>query len=257
MTYDFSNEVALVTGAGRGLGRAIATAFAAANATVALGDIDKTAAVEATEAIGKKTHAYALDVSVPESVQKVIQTINTELGPISILVNNAGICSTEQFLELDVEHWNRMLAVNLTGAFLCMQAVVRSMIQRGQGGKPTIRVAGKIINIGSLAGRSGGIMVSASYSASKAGLCGLSKAAAKQLAPYHINVNCIAPGTLETDLISDWDSEKIQALRKSVPWGRLGTVDDVIGAVLFLASPAADYITGATLDINGGLYIAP
>ena len=249
MTYDFSNEVVLVTGAGRGLGRAIATAFAASNATVALGDIDKTAAIKATEAIGKKTHAYALDVANAESVQKVIQTINTEPGPISILVNNAGICGTEQFLELDVEHWNRMLAVNLTGAFLCMQAVVRNMIQRGQGGK--------IINIGSLAGRSGGIMVSASYSASKAGLCGLSKAAAKQLAPYHINVNCIAPGTLETDLISNWEPEKIQALRKSVPWGRLGTVDDVIGAVLFLASPAADYITGATLDINGGLYIAP
>jgi 3-oxoacyl-[acyl-carrier protein] reductase len=257
MTYDFSNEVVLVTGAARGLGRAIATAFAASNATVALGDIDKTPVIEAAQAIGKKAHAYALDVSVPESVQKVVQTISREIGSISILVNNAAICSTEQFLQLDAKQFNRMLAVNLTGAFLCMQAVVRGMIQRPPSPSVERQNRGKIINIGSLAGRSGGIMVSASYSASKAGLAGLSKATAKQLAQYHINVNCIAPGTLETELISGWDPEKIQTLRKNVPWGRLGTVDDVVGAVLFLASPASDYITGATLDINGGLYIAP
>jgi len=249
MVYDFSKEVVLVTGAGRGLGRAIAEAFAVSDAAVALGDIDKTAVDEAARAIGKKAHAYTLDVTNAESVQKVIQTIENELGAVSILVNNAGICGTEQFLELDAERWHRTLAVNLTGAFLCMQAVVRGMVQRRQGGK--------IINIGSLAGRSGGIMVSAGYSASKAGLAGLTKAAAKQLAQYHINVNCIAPGTLETELVSGWGAEKLQGLRKSVPWGRLGTVDDVTGAVLFLASAAAEYITGVTLDINGALYIAP
>lgn len=249
MEYDFSEKIVLVTGAGRGLGYSIAKAFTDHNATVAMADINKTAVEKAAQACGEKAHPYLLDVANKQSVEAVIKAIHTHLGPIHILVNNAGICSTHSFLELDESQWNRELSVNLTGAFLCMQAVVSDMIKHN--------IPGRIINISSLAGRNGGYLVSASYSASKAGLAGLSKAAAKQLAKYHINVNCIAPGTLQTNLISDWEPKKLANLQKNIPLGRLGTVDDVIGAVLFLASPAAGYITGVTLDINGGLYIAP
>lgn len=240
---DFSHDVVLVTGAARGLGRAIALAFAQAGAVVASGDI------RPQEPGGHhRVHPYLLDVADESSVTQAVANIEQDLGPVSVLVNNAGICGTQSITELSLAQWQQTLAVNLTGAFLCSKAVMGGMIRRRRG---------KIINIGSLAGRCGGILVSADYAASKAGLAGLTKALARQLAKDHVNVNCIAPGTLETELIAAWPPAQVETLRAGMPWGRMGSVEDVTGAVLFLASPAADYITGVTLDINGGLYIAP
>lgn len=245
---DFAGVVALVSGAARGLGYAVASSLAAAGAEVMLADIDGERVVRSAERLGRHAHGYALDVTDWPSVEAVARRIEAEHGRVTLLVNNAGICGTEDFPDLDVEQWNRTLATNVTGAFHCMRAFLPAM--RGAGG-------GVIVNVGSLAGRSGGIMVSAAYSASKAGIAGLTKAAARQLAKYAIRVNCVAPGTLETDMTAGWDPNALAAVRDSVPLGRLGTVDDVVQTVLFLASPAARYITGVTLDVNGGIYIAP
>lgn len=251
MDLDFTGDVALVTGAARGLGRAIAAALAESGAAVGLADLDEAGARAVAGTLvqrGLAARAYALDVTDRAAVERTVAAVEADLGSITVLINNAGICGTAQILELDAEEWQRTLAVNLTGAFHCLQAVARGMVRRG---------GGRIVNIGSLAGRSGGILVSASYSASKAGVGGLTKAAAKQLARFHVNVNCVAPGTIETELIAGWDPDDVRALRESMPWGRMATVDDVTGAVLFLASRRAEYITGATLDVNGALYVAP
>jgi NAD(P)-dependent dehydrogenase (short-subunit alcohol dehydrogenase family) len=241
------DRVSFVTGAGSGVGRAIALTFATEGASVAVADLDREAAARVADEIkaaSGRAIPFHLDVSVPESVAAAVTETVAAWNRLDILVNNAGICPITRFESISLEEWNRVLAVNLTGAFLCAQAAF-----------PHIKASrhGRIINISSIAGRTGGITVGIHYSASKGGLMTMTKALAKLLAPYGATANCIAPGTLDTPMTADWATETREFLRRQIPLARLGTPDDVATAALYLASDGASFVTGATLDINGGM----
>lgn len=241
-----SPRVALVTGAARGIGYAVARRLAHTGAAVLLADLDAEGVAQAAETLaadGCLVLGQQVDVSDPAQVRAMVARALERWGRVDILVNNAGICPITPFEQLSLDEWNRVLAVNLTGAFLCSQAVVPAMRAQGRG---------KIINIASSAGQMGGLAVGAHYSASKAGLLGLTKSLARILAP-HIQVNAVAPGTTETDMTRGWDQRTLERLTAQVPAGRLGQPEDVAAAVAFLASADADYITGQTLSVNGGL----
>ena len=168
-------------------------------------------------------------------------------GGLDILVNNAGICPLTPFEQIDEAEWDRVLAVNLKGAFLCCQAALPFLRQAGH--------RGRIITIASVAGQMGGLLVGAHYAASKAGLMAMSKSLAKHLAADGVTVNCIAPATTATDLTADWSLDLQAQVKAQIPLGRFAEPDEIAAAVCFLASDAAAFITGATLDVNGGLYL--
>lgn len=248
MRHDFSGSVVMITGGARGLGFTIAEGFIAAGAKVAILDVNEKKLSEAVKSLGPDSISYVCDITSPETVAIVTGEIESRFGGIDILINNAGIVGIDNILNLSVENWRKVLDVNLSGAFYCTQAVARGMVKRGRGGR--------IINISSMAGRNGGIMVSPAYSASKAGILGFTKAAARQLAGHKISVNAVAPGSLESEMLAGFGEEKVAALTKSVPLGRLGSFQDVRETVLFLASREAGFIDGACLDVNGGQYMA-
>ncbi len=242
-----ASRVAFVTGGGSGIGRAIARALAENGARVAIVDINS----ESAECVGEEVRracgeAIALhaDVTSPDQVRDAVASTVRAFGGIDILVNNAGICPIRAFEEISLEEWNRVVAINLTGAFICTQAAIPYLRRSGRG---------RIINIGSLAGRTGGILAPAHYAASKAGMAGLTKVLASTEAQYGVTVNCIAPGTTETPLIEGWDPQVRERIRERAPLRRLGRPEDVAGAAVYLASDGASWVTGATLDINGGL----
>jgi 3-oxoacyl-[acyl-carrier protein] reductase len=247
MKHEFTDSVVMITGAAQGLGYTIAAGFASAGAKIALIDLNEKKLSETANSLGGR--AYICDITTPEEVALVAARIEQEIGGIDILVNNAGIAGTDSILDLAVEKWRRMIDVNLSGAFYCIQTVARGMVKRGKGGR--------IINISSLSGRNGGIMVSPSYAASKAGILGLTKAAARQLASHGITVNAVAPGSLQSEMLNSFGEEKVAALIKSVPLGRLGSFADVREAVLFLASREAEFVDGVCLDVNGAQFMAP
>ncbi len=208
----------------------------------------------AGEAVARELGAGALfqrtDVSRSEDAQAAVRRAVAAFGRLDVLVNCAGIEKIGRFLEGDEATWDRILAVNLKGTILCTRAALEVMVAAGGGGK--------IVNIASDAGRVGssGEVV---YSASKGGVIAFTKAVAREVARDHINVNCVAPGPCQTPLLEEAAREHprlIQALEKAIPWGRLAQPDDIVGAVLFFASPAADYITGQTLSVSGGLTMA-
>ncbi len=241
------DRVALVTGAGSGIGRAIALAFAREGAAVAVADLNQTAARRVADEIttaGGRATPLTLDVSQGESVTAAVAETVATWGKLEILVNNAGICPLTPLAAISLEEWNRVLAVNLTGAFLCAQAAF-----------PHLQACrrGRIINIASLAGRTGGVTVGLHYSASKGGVISMTKALARLLAPSGGTANCIAPGPLETPMTAEWPPENRELLRKQIPLGRLGQPEEVAAAALYLASDAAAFVTGATLDVNGGI----
>ena len=240
MTH-LKDRVAIVTGAARGIGRAIAEAFAAEGARQVLADVDR----EALDAAGRDLGMLAVptDVSDEAAVRVMVEATLGRYGRIDILVNNAGICPLTQFESISRAEWDRVLAINLTGAFLCSQAVA-----------PHMQAAryGRIINISSAAGKMGGVMVGAHYAASKAGMLGLTWSLARLYAPFGITANAIAPVTVETDLTRDWPPEILEQLRRSIPLGRLARVTDVASAAVFLASEQAGFVTGEVLDVNGG-----
>jgi 3-oxoacyl-[acyl-carrier protein] reductase len=236
-------RTALITGAGRGLGRAISRRLARLGAEIILADIDQAALAESARLISEEGGLVAtrvFDVSNAEEVRAVF----AGLPGLHILVNNAGICPLTPVEQISELEWDRVLNINLKGAFLCTQAAL-----------PLLRAAGwgRVINISSLAGQMGGIAVGVHYAASKAGLLGLTKSFARLLAPHGITVNAIAPATLETDLTAQWPAELRQDLGQRMSIGRLIRPEEVAEAVAFLCSPAADPITGATIDINAGL----
>lgn len=240
------NKVAFVTGAGRGIGRAIASRLAAEGAKVAVADIDEENARATAGAIGDRAVAVRIDVTDRVSVRAAVAEAQRRLGPIQVLVNNAGWDKVEPFVKSEESTWDKVIAINLKGPILCAREVLDGMIQRG---------AGKIISISSDAGRVGS-SGEAVYSAAKAGVIGFSKTLARELARHHINVNVVCPGPTNTPLfneIAGGNPKLMDALKRAVPFGRLGEPDDLAGAVAFLASADADFVTGQTLSVSGGL----
>ena len=246
--FDFTEKVVLVTGAGRGIGRAIAKAFAHAGARVAANDVtpinlDET--VRRICAAGGQCQDYVFDVSMKMPVQAMIEAIRDEWGRIDILVNNAGVEPHAAILDLDEWDWRRTVDVNLTGPFFAMQSVGRVM--REQGG-------GAIVNIASIAGRAHGLKDRSAYVASKTGLIGLTREAAREFAAFNIRVNAVCPGVIETEMTTALRQNEA-TLRKwleDIPQGRLGLPEDVVNLVLFLCSEGAAYLTGQAINVDGG-----
>jgi len=246
-----TERVALVTGGASGIGKAIALRFASEGASVAIVDINGQAAQEAAieiASLGGQAIAIACDVTEEDQVNMAVQRTVDELGGLHILVNNAGVSPLKPFKELGLAEWNKVLAINLTGPFLFMKAAFPHIADAGQ--------MGRVINMGSLAGQIGGIAVGLHYTASKGGIMAVTKQMAKLLAPYRATANNIAPATTDTPLVQAWPEETRQALIKQIPLGRLVRAEDVAGAALFLASDEAHFITGATINVNGGMFIS-
>jgi len=242
------DKVAVVTGAGRGIGRAIALGLARGGAHVVVSDINpaiaQLVAAEVTS-LGCRSLALQIDVSSEEDAKRLIGAALGEFAKIDILVNNAGILATGPLLETTVEVWERTHAVNLKGVFLCTKAVLPSMMAQR---------SGRIINIASVAGkRGGGFFGNTCYSSSKGGVIAFTKGAAREAGPYNITVNAVAPAMIETEMISAMPADKRESLLRSIPLGRTGSADDVAAAVCFLASDGAGFMTGEIMDVDGGL----
>ena len=246
MELSLSGRVALVTGAARGIGLATAVALAQRGANVVMVDIDGQALGEAATPLGERVIALEVDVSRAADVQRAVETTVGRLGTLDILVNNAGICPLTPFAEIGEEEWDRVLAINLKGAFLCGQAALPHLRRSGH--------QGRIINIASVAGQMGGVLVGAHYAASKAGLIALTKSLARLLSADGVTVNCIAPATTESDLTAAWPESLRSQVRGQIPLSRFATPVEIAAAVCFLAGDDASFITGATIDVNGGLY---
>lgn len=241
-----AGKVALVTGGGQGIGRALALALAEAGADVAVADILLTAAQRVSaeiEALGRRSLAIYVDVTQPASVQAMMEACQQALGGLDILVNNAGIFPIKPVTAITEEEWDRVMAVNLKGTFLCSQAALGPMRRAG---------GGRIINVASVSGLVGAVGLT-HYAASKAGVIGFTKALAREVAPLGITVNAIAPGIIETETTRQTFPEgALQAYQAQVPLRRLGQPEDLTGLVVFLASPAAAYITGQVYAVDGG-----
>jgi 3-oxoacyl-[acyl-carrier protein] reductase len=247
MTEQLAERYAFVTGAARGIGLAVARALIERGAHAVLVDVDSDALDAAAAALGASALPIVADVSRADEVAIAVQMAAQRLGGLHILVNNAGICPMSPFEKITEAEWERVLAVNLKSAFLCCQAALPYLRQCGK--------RGRIINMTSVAGEMGGVSVGAHYAASKAGLIGLTKSLAQRLAPDGVTVNCVAPGTVATDLTAAWTPEDLARSASKVPLGRLAQPEEIAEAVCFLASDRAAFITGATLDINGGMYL--
>jgi len=242
---DLSGRTALVTGASQGIGRACAVKLAGAGAVLALAarNQEKLSAVAAEiAAAGGQAHCFQMDLADEEQVKSAIKTTLGQLGKIDILVNNAGITRDQLLMRMKRQDWDAVLNTNLTGAFLCIQQVIASMLKQRWG---------RIINITSINGQVGQAG-QANYAASKAGLIGLTMAVAREVGSRNITVNAVAPGLIETEMTESLPQEVKNAMLKSVALGRAGTAEDVAHAVHFLASEGASYITGHVLNVNGG-----
>jgi 3-oxoacyl-[acyl-carrier protein] reductase len=245
VTGELAGRTALVTGAARGIGLAIAQALGKQGASVALVDVDQEALEKAAQSAGDRALPIQADVSRLADVQRAVAVTVERLGGLDILVNNAGICPLSTFSEITESEWDQVLAINLKGAFFFCQAALPHLRQSGQ--------RGRIVNVASVAGQMGGLAVGAHYAASKAGLIGLSKSLARAVAADGVTVNCVAPGTTETDLIASWPEAGRASIQAQLPLGRFAQPDEVAETVCFLISDRAAFITGATLDVNGGL----
>jgi NAD(P)-dependent dehydrogenase (short-subunit alcohol dehydrogenase family) len=245
---DFKNKVVLVTGAGRGIGREIAVSFANFGAKVAANDItpiNLDLTLQQINNAGGKTKDYVTDVSKKMPVQAMVAQILDDWERIDILVNNAGVEPHASLLELDAWDWQRTIDVNLSGPFYTTQTVGRIMREQGQG---------IIVNIASIAGRAHGLKDRSAYVASKMGLIGFTREAARELATYNIRVNAVCPGVIETEMTADLRENDAMVAKwlEDIPQSRLGRTQDVVGLVLFLCSDAAKYITGQAINVDGG-----
>jgi 3-oxoacyl-[acyl-carrier protein] reductase len=247
MNLDLSGKIALVTGASRGIGQAIADELMKSGAKVigtATTESGALAIDERLKANGGK--GVALNVTDPKACEDIIDLIVKDFGGIDILVNNAGITKDQLAMRMKSEEWTDVIDTNLSAVFRLSQAVLRPMMKAR---------AGRIINITSIVGHMGN-PGQANYAAAKAGVSGMTRALAREIGSRNITVNCVAPGFIDTDMTRALSEEQQNTLKANIPLARLGTPEDVAQAVAFLASPAAGYITGNTLHVNGGLYLA-
>ena len=241
------NRVALVTGAGRGIGKAVAICLAKAGADIIFTNRNKKFSDQtqsAIEATGRRCLAFQVDVSDLKAVEEMLRIALETFSQIDILVNNAGITRDTLFLRMKRSEWDEVLDVNLTGMFNVTKTVIRSMTRQRYG---------RIINISSVVGFTGN-PGQVNYSAAKSAVVGFSRSLARELGNRNITCNSVAPGYIETDMTVGLDEKQSQALLEQIPLGRMGSVDDVAHAVHFLVSDQANYITGTTLHINGGMY---
>ena len=241
---DFADRVAIVTGAARGLGRAVAARLHERGASVAVNVRDTARAHDVAQAIGTRARPIVADVAAPDGPASIVKQTLDCFGRIDILINNAALPLTTRFEQITAEEWRQAIEVNLTAPFLLIQAVLPTMKAQGYG---------RIVNISSTAGRMVSTLGGAHYTTSKTGLLGLTRAAAKELGPHGITVNAVCPGMIETELTRESaPSELLERLARSYPVPRLGTAREVADLICFAASESAGYITGTSLDINGG-----
>ena len=247
--FTLNGRAALVTGAGQGIGNAIAAMLADGGMKVAVVDINKEQADAAAEAIrenGGEAIGVACDVSDEKDIEHAIDEIAKHFGQLDVVVNSAGILSRAKIPEVEREEWDKVLAVNLSGTFFVIQKALPYLEKSA---------CPRIINIGSNAGRMGSYASSQSYVASKGGVLSITMGIARQLAPKGITVNCVCPGTTESKMSDQYDEESMNRILSNIPMGRLGRPQEMAAAVAFLASEEAGYITGCMLDVNGGMFM--
>ncbi len=244
MEQDFAGRVVMITGAARGLGRATADRFLARGAQVAINVRTQDRAEALAQELGSNSHPAPGNIRESQVVRALVSDIVERFGHLDVLINNAAIASATRFEQLTEDEWRATVDTNLTAAFLCIQAVVPAMKSQNYG---------RIINVSSLAGRSVSTLGGAHYTASKAGMLGLTRAAAKELGVYGITVNAVCPGLFDTELTrANATQERLDAVSQNFPIARLGKPEEVADLICFLASESAGYITGASFDINGG-----
>ncbi|HEY0970989.1 MAG TPA: 3-oxoacyl-[acyl-carrier-protein] reductase [Gemmatimonadales bacterium] len=245
MNIDLSSRVALVTGSTRGIGRSIASTLAAAGARVAVVGRDQGRADEAAAAIGgdERARGFACDISDPAQAARLVADVEAAFGQVDILVNNAGLTRDNLLVRIRDDDWDAVIDANLRGAFATTRAAARGMMKRRWG---------RVINVASVVGITGN-KGQANYAASKAGLIGLTKSVAKELASRNVLANVVAPGLIATDMTAAMPAEAREAMSEQIPLERVGAPEDVANAVLFLASDLASYITGQVLVVDGGM----
>jgi 3-oxoacyl-(acyl-carrier-protein) reductase len=247
---DLEGKTCLITGGSRGIGRAIVTAMAGAGANVAFTYQTSKEQAEAlaksmTEKEGVRCKAYQANVASAEEMQKVVKEVESDFGPITILVNNAGITRDKSFLKMTKAMWDEVMRVNLDGVFYTTQLVANDMVGAGWG---------RIINISSIVGQTGNFGQS-NYAATKGAIISFTETIARELARKGITVNAVAPGFVETDMMSGMPEDALNQVKALTPMGRLGKPEEIADAVVFLASPRASYVTGQVLGVNGGMYM--
>jgi 3-oxoacyl-[acyl-carrier protein] reductase len=243
-----NGQVAIVTGASRGIGEGIALALGRANATVIGTSTSEKGAESITRMLseaGAKGEGRVLDVRDAAACAAFVDKVASDMGPVGILVNNAGVTRDNLLARMKDEEWDEIQATNLKAVFVLSRAVLRGMMKAR---------AGRIVNVSSVVGFTGN-PGQANYAAAKAGMVGFSKSLAREVGSRNITVNCVAPGFIETDMTRALAEDQVKRLVETVPLGRLGRVEDIAQAVAFLCSPSAGYITGATLHVNGGMYM--
>ena len=243
---NFNGKTALITGAGRGIGKTIAVKLAKLGSDIAITDMNPVSddVLKEIEENGTKCRAYKLDVTDVDSVDSVVKKIIDETGGIHILVNNAGITQDNLFMRMKPEQWLQVIDVNLNGVFHVTKSVIRTMVKQH---------SGRIINISSVVGFSGN-PGQVNYSSTKSGLIGFTKSLSREVGTRGITVNAVAPGFINTAMTQTLNESQQQAILSQIPLGRMGEADDIANAVAFLASEEASYITGTVLHVNGGMY---
>jgi len=245
-----AGQVALVTGGARGIGKACAEELSTAGAAVVILDRLVKESLNTAQSIvqaGGRAAAFHVDLSNVKGIPAAVKRAEQAFGRVDILVNNAGISTDLPTDQITEEQWDRLMMINLKAVFFVTQSVLPIMVRQG---------TGAIVNVSSVVARSGGVNSTVDYTASKAGVLGVTRALARQYGPKGIRVNAVAPGPIGTDMMRDWSEERLKDMLPRIPLGRIGTPKDVASTVVFLASPWAAYLTGVTIDVAGGLYMA-